>query len=178
MDETCLSNNAIFIAFLQITLVGWVFGMDRFLTCVEKMGMQLKEGTKLYFKISLKFICPLCMLVLFLMNFIGYFKDYSGNYTKHRFIGTKNHTGTRDYLSCNGKILNHYDCMYEMKEIEFLSWMIELFTVMFIPLGMAYEIFKNYKAGNPWKTLISPKENWRPADEDYNPREGLKHTYF
>ena len=188
MDHSCLANDVIGIAFLQIILVGWVFGMDRFFTCVDKMGMKLREGTKLYFKISLKYVCPLLMLILFIMNFIGYLSDYSTNYTIHEFYGTKNLTDVRKHVNCtalnmtynsnNGKILELHDCMYEMQEIEWLSWMIQLFAVIFIPLIGGYEVFQNYKAGNPWKTLVTPKENWRPADEDYNPKEGLKNTFF
>ena len=58
------SWNRLLFALLEVVLVSWVYGIDRFLENMSEMDMDLPAGIKLYWKISWKYITPFILLVL------------------------------------------------------------------------------------------------------------------
>ena len=62
-----MGNNVLVIAFVEIILVAWLFGIDRFLKCAQDMGMKFSKAKQLYFQVSLKFICPLALVLIFFL---------------------------------------------------------------------------------------------------------------
>ena len=59
------------------------------------------------------------------------------------------------------------DCNFDYPfEAEILSWLIQSFTVSFIPFFGVLAIWKKLKTGSSWKSLVQPTVNWRPAEEE------------
>ena len=58
------SWNCLLFALLEVVLVSWVYGVDRFLENMSEMDMDLPAGIKLYWKISWKYTTPFILLVL------------------------------------------------------------------------------------------------------------------
>ena len=64
--ETALGSwNILLFAFLEVVLVGWIYGMDRFLDNLKQMGIQISVVTKWYFAYYVKYILPILICYLF-----------------------------------------------------------------------------------------------------------------
>ena len=142
MDNSVIANNAIFVALLQLILVGWVFGVKKFLDCVSKMEIQLKSTTRWYFHACIRYVCPFTLTMVLVTALIDNINSYP--YIKFK---------TRR----NGKYIH-----YTLAEAEPLVWMVQAFTLSFIPI-MA--IWKIWQSRNSSKSLFRPTAQWVPADE-------------
>ena len=162
MDKSAVSTNAIIIGIFEVLIVGWALGMERFFDHVSKMGMVFKTGTRLVGKICLKFFSPLLGFALLGFSVYGYFEEDSVNSThkesKNLVVG----------LNCvNGTTTDEFNCNFDYPfEAEILSWLIQSFTVSFIPFFGVLAIWKKLKTGSSWKSLVQPTVNWRPAEEE------------
>ena len=142
MDNSAIANNAIFVALLQLVLVGWVYGVKNFMDCVSKMGIELKSSTRWYFHACIRYICPFILTMLLTIALIHNFNNYQ--FIKFKF-----------YI--DGKTKN-----YKLKEAEPLVWMVQVFTLSFIPV-MA--IWKIWQSRNSSRSLCRATAQWVPIDE-------------
>ena len=142
MDNSAIANNAIFVALLQLVLVGWVYGVKNFMDCVSKMGIELKSSTRWYFHACIRYICPFTLTMLLTIALIHNFNNY-------HFIEFK--------FYIDGKTKN-----YKLKEAEPLVWMVQVFTLSFIPV-MA--IWKIWQSRNSSRSLCRATAQWVPMDE-------------
>ena len=142
MDNSVIANNAIFVALLQLILVGWVFGMKNFMDCVSKMEIQLKSSTRWYFHACIRYVCPFTLTMVLVIALI----DISHNY---QYVTFK--------IFRNGSLETE-----QLTEAEPLVWMVQVFTLSFIPI-MA--IWKIWQSRNSSKSLFRPTAQWVPADE-------------
>ena len=142
MDNSVIANNAIFVALLQLVLVGWVYGVKNFMDCVSKMGIELKSSTRWYFHACIRYICPFTLTMLLTIALIHNFNNY--HFVEFKFY--------RD-----GKTKN-----YKLKEAEPLVWMVQVFTLSFIPV-MA--IWKIWQSRNSSRSLCRATAQWVPMDE-------------
>ena len=161
MDKSAVSTNAIIIGIFEVLIVGWALGMERFFDHVSKMGMVFKTGTRLVGKICLKFFSPLLGFALLGFSVYGYFEEDSVNSTH------KESKGLVVGLNCVNGTINEFNCNFDYPfEAEILSWLIQSFTVSFIPFFGVLAIWKKLKTGSSWKNLVQPTVNWRPAEEE------------
>ena len=142
MDNSVIANNAIFVALLQLVLVGWVYGVKNFMDCVSKMGIELKSSTRWYFHACIRYICPFTLTMLLTIALIHNFNNY--HFVEFKF-----------YI--DGKTKN-----YKLKEAEPLVWMVQVFTLSFIPV-MA--IWKIWQSRNSSRSLCRATAQWVPMDE-------------
>ncbi len=70
IDGTCASWNILLFAFLEVTTVAWLYGVDRFFGDIRQMGMRLPSIIKWYWKICWLFITPLILGVLVVWKFV------------------------------------------------------------------------------------------------------------
>ena len=64
--ETALGSwNILLFAFLEVVLVGWIYGMDRFLDNLKQMDIQISVVTKWYFAYYVKYILPILICCIF-----------------------------------------------------------------------------------------------------------------
>ena len=154
MDDCLLGNNFLSILLLELILVAWIFGQDKFTNCITEMGMDLKKEIIHYLMISLRFICPLCIVIVFFVNIAEMGSDFSTHYTKFTFLAkTLNETDIPDHLICH---LQNATCTYIMEEIEPLKWMAQIFTIFFTFLFGGIAVCTNVKSGESWRTLFKP----------------------
>ena len=141
MDSSVIANNAIFVALLQLVLVGWVYGVKNFMDCVSKMGIELKSSTRWYFHACIRYICPFTLTMLLTIALIDIFSNY--HFIEFKYFNKKFYT-------------------LVLKEAEPLVWMVQVFTLSFIPV-MA--IWKTWQSRNSSRSLFRPTAQWVPMDE-------------
>ena len=151
MDNSVVSTNAIIIALLQVVLVGWVFGANNFLDCISKMEMKLSTITQWYLKICIKFVCPASLSFVLLHTMSTLITEYP--YTQYTFKADP----CPDVLYVKSD--DDGNCIYELKDAESLTWLIQIFILSFIP------IFGGYVAFCTTKRLLLPTKKWKPVDE-------------
>ena len=72
IDDKSASWNLLLVAFLEVILVGWIYGADRFLDNIKEMDMNLGPFFHWYWKICWQFITPGIMVILILFSFINH----------------------------------------------------------------------------------------------------------
>ena len=96
-----------------------------------------------------------CGFALLAFSVYGYFKEDSVNST---------HKESKDLVvPFTDEFNSNFDYPFEA---EILSWLIQSFTVSFIPFFGVLAIWKKLKTGSSWKSLVQPTVNWRPAEEE------------
>ena len=90
IDSTCASWNVLLFAFLEVFLVSWMYGTDRFVEDIEEMGMMLWGPIKWYWVFCWKAITPLILIVLVVMQFKN---GISVSYEKYKFPDAVNGLG-------------------------------------------------------------------------------------
>ena len=174
MDDAVMGNNVLIIAFVEIILVAWVFGIDRFLDCAEQMRMQMSKAKKLYFQVSLKFICPLALVVLWIQNLA--FRSGSG-VTTYTFLSQQDVTDADD-LNCSAIQSKLFKCTYSMNNMEYLHLLIQCFIVSFIFVVGLLKTIQHLQAGKPWKGLFQPTPKWKSADGDFSQKQKNRQSIF
>jgi solute carrier family 6 amino acid transporter-like protein 5/7/9/14 len=66
------SWNLLLFAFLEVVLVSWVYGVDKFLENLSEMDINLPAPVKFYWKFSWKFTTPSILLVLLLCSWYDF----------------------------------------------------------------------------------------------------------
>ena len=84
IDDKSASWNLLLVAFLEVILVGWIYGADRFLDNIKEMDMNLGPFFHWYWKICWQFITPGIMVILIMFSFINHAPTYVD--ITHRYI--------------------------------------------------------------------------------------------
>lgn len=142
MDDWSASWNAILICLLEVIVVSWIYGIDRFFQNIDQMGLKLQEATKFYFKVCLRYIAPLMLVILFICSLV---------------------LSAPSEANIKGK-------MYVFKEpyVQALAWLMSIFSISFIPLVGGWTVYLMYRNGNAidW-SIFQPSSKWKPqTDED------------
>ena len=69
IDATCASWNILLFAFLELFLVSWMYGIDRFVENLEEMGINLWGPIKWYWVLCWQAITPLILITLVVKQF-------------------------------------------------------------------------------------------------------------
>ena len=72
IDAKSASWNLLLVAFLEVILVSWVYGTDRFLDNIDEMGIKLGPFFYWYWKICWKYVTPVIMFTLVLFSWINH----------------------------------------------------------------------------------------------------------
>ena len=185
MDDAVMGNNVLIIAFVEIILVAWFFGFDRFLKCAQDMGMKFSKAKQLYFQVSLKFICPLALVLMWFF----YLFDGTDGVTTYTFLSKDNVTNTDANRNCfeitskvHPNMIKVWKCTYSMKDMEFLHKLIQYFIVSFIFVVAGVKVFQHFKAGKSWKELwkelFQPTPKWNPADGNLRAKPKKRQSIF
>ncbi len=69
IDSTCASWNILLFAFLEVFLVAWMYGADKFVGNLEEMGIRLWGPIKWYWILCWQVITPGILIVLIVQQF-------------------------------------------------------------------------------------------------------------
>ena len=176
-----MANNVLIIAFVEIILVAWVFGINNFLGCAQEMGMIFSKAKQLYFKVSLKFICPLALVLMWFF----YLFDGTDGVTTYTFLSKDNVTNTDANRNCfeitskvHPNMIKVWKCTYSMKGMEFLHMLIQCFIVSFIFVVGGLRAFQHFRAGKPWKELFQATPKWKAADGNLRAKPKNRQSIF
>ena len=67
-DASAPSWNLLLFALLEVLIVNWIYGVDRFLENMEEMNIKLGFLTRIYWKLSWKFITPMILSLLLVFS--------------------------------------------------------------------------------------------------------------
>ena len=171
MDDAVFGNNVLFIAFVELILVGCFFGMDKIFDCVKQMNISFGRARELYFRVSLQVLVPLALLAMFFENLWAYNSNEANDVyqaTSYTYYSPGNATDPAAHRTCV-KSSTLWECTNSTEHMEYLHLLIQFFTVSPIFLSAAWAVFENWKNGLGWKKLIQPTEKWRPADDALKP---------
>ena len=71
-DASAPSWNLLLFALLEVLIVSWIYGVDRFLENMEEMNIKLGFLTRIYWKLSWKFITPMILSLLLVFSWIEF----------------------------------------------------------------------------------------------------------
>ena len=69
------SWNFFLFAFLEVILVGWVYGFDQFIKDLNVMKLPVRHFIAIYLKIALKYACPVVLTILMIADWIDSAKN-------------------------------------------------------------------------------------------------------
>jgi hypothetical protein len=79
-NNSAPSWNLLFLAFIEVIVVGWMYGAERLLQNLDEMGMKINPILRMYWKICWKFITPIVLLLLVVVSWINFghvkYEDY------------------------------------------------------------------------------------------------------
>ena len=167
MDDSVMSCNAFVIAILEVMIVGWALGIEKFFDHVNRMGMNFKKETLLFGKICLQYVCPLSGLAILGLSASDYITDHHDARSIDWSFQSETYSAEFD---CKNGTENFVVCSYTLPVgAEVLSWLIGGFILSFIPIFGVLSIVKKMKNGLTWKSLFQPTDEWRPLHEDPRP---------
>ena len=70
IDATCASWNILLFAILELILVAWLYGANRFMDNIREMNINLPRPVELYWKVCWMFVTPALLTVVVIMQFI------------------------------------------------------------------------------------------------------------
>ena len=137
-DQVCGSWNILLIALIEVMIVAWLYGGNRFIDDILKMEIWMPKLLQYYWKLCWCFITPIAMIFLLIMNFIG-----------------------KKPLRY-GKPLD--DIEYPAG-IQALAWLIPIACVMLIPAIAILQVIVHHRKGEPlgW-SLFQPTPKWGPPE--------------
>ena len=71
-NESAPSWNLLLLAFIEVVVVGWVYGADTLLRDLEEMEMKIHPVLKIYWRVCWKFTTPLVLLALVIFSWINF----------------------------------------------------------------------------------------------------------
>ncbi len=77
LDAFSVSPCVLVIVFIELITVGWIYGLGKFSENVKEMN---SKSPFLFFKISLKLICPVCLAVIILFTIVTFETIQIGQY--------------------------------------------------------------------------------------------------
>ena len=79
-NDSAPSWNLLLLALVEVLVVGWMYGAERLLQDLDKMGMSIHPIMKIYWKICWKFTTPLVLFALVVFSWINFghviFEEY------------------------------------------------------------------------------------------------------
>ena len=105
-DDWSASWNAILICLLEVVLVSWIYGIDKFFANIDEMGLKLEEAAKMYFRICLCYIAP-CLLSILLVTSLALSQPSEANVFGKMYI-------------------------FEETGVQVLAWLLGIFSISFI----------------------------------------------
>jgi hypothetical protein len=79
-NESAPSWNLLLFAFLEVIIISWIYGVDKFLLHVEDMTVGLNYWLKGYWWVCWKYLTPLVLFTLLLLEFASFghvrYEDY------------------------------------------------------------------------------------------------------
>ena len=69
IDNTCASWNILLFAVIEVVLVAWLYGVDKFLANIKEMGLHLPKPVEWYWKACWGVISPLILITLVIVTF-------------------------------------------------------------------------------------------------------------
>ena len=115
--ESNTSWNILFIALLEVLVIAWVYGADKFWDNIEEMGMKKRPWIKRYWITCWKFIAPSILIILVIASFV---EDV-----------TKTNAEIEDSLKKDETIYNGL-----------IRWLITLTSVGIVPGFAIHEVIK------------------------------------
>ena len=150
IDGTCATWSVLLFANIELVLISWVYGVNKFLENIKEMGMNLPKPVKMYWRVCWCFITPVILSVLLIFKLIEY-KPLQTE--KYRWNGT----AMVDYVWPNGSNPGE-------PNIQALAWMVPLSSTLLIPVIGIYQFWKRANKGKKlgW-AMVQPTRNWKPA---------------
>ena len=74
------ANAIVYFAFIEITVVAWIYGVNNFLDNVDEMNVPVPWILRWFWKICWVFITPVMILVILVINFTTKKKDQHEDY--------------------------------------------------------------------------------------------------
>ena len=71
LDYTAASWNILVFAIIEVLLVSWIYGTDKFMENIREMGIHLNPCMAAYWKICWKFITPVLLLAIVIEQFLN-----------------------------------------------------------------------------------------------------------
>ena len=178
IDGTCASWNVLVFAIIEVVLVAWGYGADKFLENIKEMDMNLSRAMKLYWRICWCYITPILLSFLVIVKFVQHEPlksvDYKINGTTINYVwpdGCSAYKNTTIIMKKN----TTDNTLYPIKEIEdfvegsepdiqSLGWLISMSSTLLIPLIGMYQVWKRTHKGKPiGMAMLRPTHNWKPA---------------
>ena len=141
MDDWLNFWNAIIICLLEVIIVSWVYGIDKFCQNVQEMGVKSTVATEFYFKACLRFVVPTILVILLF--------------------------GSLGNISLSKAHIRGIDYVFEEPYVQALAWLMGIFTISFIPCFAFWQMFSTFKIRNTidW-SIFHPTSKWKPQNED------------
>jgi len=154
IDSTCASWNILLFAIIELILVAWLYGADKFMANINEMGILRTDRTSgfskmftivmtWYWKICWCFVTPILLFVVLILQFV---------YTK--------------------KV--EYKGEEFPDSVQALGWLCGLASTAFIPAITVWQYYRRYKKGKDigW-AMFKPTHRWGPvAGACVNPAPG------
>ena len=139
-DDWSASWNAILICLLEVVLVSWIYGIDKFFANIDEMGLKLEEAAKMYFKICLCYIAP-SLLSILLVTSLALSQPSEANVFGKMYI-------------------------FEETGVQALAWLLGIFSISFIPVFGAWKVYTKHNLGQPidW-TIFQPSSKWKSQND-------------
>lgn len=80
LDYSAASWNILLFAIIEVILVAWIYGTDRFMRNIREMGMTLHPWMAFYWKLCWRFVTPALLIVIVVEQFLNPAKIAYGNY--------------------------------------------------------------------------------------------------
>jgi len=136
LADTTFDWNAFVLAIMEVALVAWLYGPNRFMKNIEEMGMKLSMPMKIYWKACWTVITPLILYELL----------------KSKLLGTYN-------FGKDG--VNEYN-----PNIQALGWMLSLAAILLLLAIGLYEAWKVvFQTKEGWLAMFQPTTEWRSHRE-------------
>ena len=133
--------NVVIICLLEVIIVSWIYGIDKFYDNLLEMGLQPTKGAKIYFKICLRFLTPITLITVLSVKFLECF--------------TKTEEG-RTYWEA-----------LEEPLAQLMSWLLGIFTLSFIPVVAKWQLLLTcIRRKTIDRTIFQPTQNWKPQSDD------------
>lgn len=80
-NQSAPSWNLLFLEFIEVVVVGWIYGAETLLKNLDEMGMKINPVLKMYWVVCWKFATPLVLLALVIFSWINFGHVKYENYT-------------------------------------------------------------------------------------------------
>ena len=148
LDDWSASWNVMIICLIEVVIVSWFYGIDKFYNNLLEMGLQPSKAAKNYFTVCLRFLTPITLVIVLIVRIIdGLTKTEEG----------------RSYL--------------KEPQAQLTSWLLGTFTISFIPLFALWQVCSTcIRRKTIDCTIFQPTQNWKPQSDDDS--KNMLKTFF